>query len=145
MRVAARLGANPVRRGTDKRSFARLAGLRKEGYLVAFEADGSPGALQFAMGALAPGGVCTAASFNFQKHVKFRVWEMMMKSTRFETGFARPSVDLPRILDLVRTGKFDPGAVTTHLADWEDAPTALLHPSAKVVVTRDRLSIPRTD
>lgn len=139
LRVAETLGAMPIKRRAGKGAFRKLAGLRKGGYLIVFDADGSDGALEFAMSALSPGGFCTAASFNFQRHRKFRVWEMMVRSARFETGFARPSVDLPRILDLVRSGRFDPGAVTTHLADWEDAPKALMHPSAKVVVSRPML------
>jgi hypothetical protein len=65
---------------------------------------------------------------------------MMVKSLRFETGYARPSVHLPDILALIAGGRFDPGLVTTLLADWDDAPQALLDPSTKVVVHRAMLS-----
>lgn len=139
LQIAGKLGANPIRRLSGAKGFDQLQGLRKHGYPIVFDADGADDAVLFAMKTVSPGGICTAASFYFQPHVKFPLWDMMMKSSRFETGFARPSADLPDILNVIASGAFDPGLITTKIADWQDAQTALMHPSAKVVLTRDRL------
>ena len=69
------------------------------------------------------------------------MWEMYAKSLTLKTGLAVPSMDLPAILELVRSGKFDPSLVTTTIANWDDAATAFLQPGTKVVVKRKQSGI----
>lgn len=146
--IAGRLGANPIRRKPGKSAFRALSGLHPGGYPIVFDADGTDDALSFALQSLSPGGMCTAASFNFQKGIQLPIWEMMVKSLSFETGFARPSVSLPDILALVASGKFDPGLVTTQLADWEEAPIALksrraARPGVRLGAPRNKFLLPQ--
>jgi threonine dehydrogenase-like Zn-dependent dehydrogenase len=138
--IAERLGARPHQRSRGRKAFDKLGGLSAAKYPIVFDADGRDDAIDFAMRMLAHGGVCTAAAYYFKPGTKLPVWHMMVKSLRFETGYARPSVHLPDILALIASGRFDPGLVTTLLADWDDAPQALLDPSTKVVVHRAMLS-----
>jgi threonine dehydrogenase-like Zn-dependent dehydrogenase len=138
--IAERLGARPIPRLAGRKAFNRLLGLAHGGYPIVFDADGRDNAIDFAIRNLAHGGVCTAAAYYFKPGTKLPVWHMMVKSLRFETGYARPSVHLPDILDLVARGRFDPGLITTRLADWDDAPVALLDPTTKVVVHRAMLA-----
>jgi threonine dehydrogenase-like Zn-dependent dehydrogenase len=139
--IAERLGARPTKRRSGSNAFKNLLGLAPASYPIVFDADGRDNAIDFAMRMLAHGGICTAASYYFKPGTKLPVWHMMVKSLRFETGYARPSAHLPDILALIASGKFDPGLVTTLLADWNDAPSALLDPSTKVVVHRATLAI----
>jgi threonine dehydrogenase-like Zn-dependent dehydrogenase len=136
LQIAERLGARPIHRPKGRMAFKNLLGLAAEAYPIVFDADGTDNAIDFAIRSLAHGGVCTAASYYFKPGTKLPLWHMMVKSLRFETGYARPSVHLPDILELIACGKFDPGLVTTVLADWNDAPSALLDTSTKVVVHR---------
>ena len=46
----------------------------------------------------------------------------------------RPS--MPRILDLVRQGRFEPELVTAETALWDEAPEAVAEHSAKLVISR---------
>ncbi|MGF1508937.1 MAG: hypothetical protein ACFB9M_05465 [Myxococcota bacterium] len=64
---------------------------------------------------------------------------MYAKSLRLETGLALPAKSIPRVLDLVVEGRFDPGIVTTLNVGWEDAPAALVEHTTKVIVQRDRV------
>ena len=142
LETAEALGANAIERPKGKRGFRSMASRHQERYAISFDASGESGALDFALRALRAGGVCTAAAFYFAKGTRLPVWQMMVKSLRFETGFGRPSVHLPDILALVQSGRFDPGLVTSLIADWEDAPKALFEPCAKVVVVRERQGSP---
>jgi len=138
--IAAALGANPIRRGKGRRGFKSL-GTNTARYPVSFDACGMPGALDFAIRSLSPGGTCTSASFYFRKTTAIPMWEMYAKSLTLKTGLAVPSMDLPAILELVRSGKFDPSLVTTTIANWDDAATAFLQPGTKVVVKRKQSGV----
>ncbi len=140
--IAERLGARPIHRQSGRKSFDQLLTLARETYPIVFDADGTDHAIDFAIRKLTHGGVCTAASYYFKPGTPLPIWHMMVKSLRFETGYARPSAHLPEILQLITDRKFDPGLVTTLLADWNDAPRALLERSTKVVVHRPPLASP---
>jgi hypothetical protein len=44
------------------------------------------------------------------------------------------------MLALVANGAFHPERVKPTIADWDDAPTALLEPATKLVLSRARLA-----
>ncbi|MFN3213768.1 MAG: zinc-binding dehydrogenase [Henriciella sp.] len=142
LEIAERVGANPVEIKPGKKSYRERLSSGKR-YPISFDASGLPGALDFAIRSLSPGGVCTNAFFYFRKSTPMPVWEMYVKSLSFETGLADVSASLPDILELTKSGAFKPELVTTLVADWEDAPNAFLDPTAKVVVTRERINPPR--
>ncbi len=62
--------------------------------------------------------------------------QMYANDTTFHTGISHPRADLPEVLDLIATRKFQPEKATTLLADWEDASEAYLERTTKVVVHR---------
>ena len=49
---------------------------------------------------------------------------MYANSTTLKVGVAHARAFLPAVVDFVASGRFDPLAVTTLIADWEDAPAA---------------------
>jgi alcohol dehydrogenase len=142
--IAERLGARAIERPRGRQAWRGIVDVAAGTYPISFDACGEAGALDYAIRALEPGGTCTLASFYFRKGTKLPVWEMYAKSLTFRTGLALPSVHLPDILDLVASGAFDPGLVTTKIAPWADAADAFLEPGAKVVVERARsASVPQ--
>ncbi len=64
------------------------------------------------------------------------LYDMFVSGITFHTGQANAGADLPAVLELVASGKFDPGPVTTHMVGWEDAAEALIELPAKLVAIR---------
>jgi threonine dehydrogenase-like Zn-dependent dehydrogenase len=62
---------------------------------------------------------------------------MYLKGTRLHVGVSNARADLPDVLDLIASGRFDPTRVTARVSRWDEAPEAFLDRGpAKVVVTR---------
>jgi len=57
---------------------------------------------------------------------------------RFFIGRAHAAALLPEVVSLIASGKLRPGDVTTRVVDWEDAPSAYLEDSIKLVVARSQ-------
>jgi hypothetical protein len=56
---------------------------------------------------------------------------------QFLIGRAHAVSLLPEVMQLIGERRLRPEEVTTRVVDWEDAPTAWLEDSIKLVVTRD--------
>jgi alcohol dehydrogenase len=61
---------------------------------------------------------------------------MYTKGIRFHTGrpHARPAME--PLMELVRSGRFNPERVTSETATWDDAPAAIAVHRAKLVISR---------
>jgi threonine dehydrogenase-like Zn-dependent dehydrogenase len=131
--IAATLGARPLRRrGWPAR--------KRPGYPIVVDASGARGALGYAMRSLTAGGVCTSVTPYFTAGTRLPLWTMYVRQATFSTGLTNARAELPAVLNAVAAGRLRPELVTGLLADWEDAPTALLAPTAKVVVARARIT-----
>jgi len=64
-----------------------------------------------------------------------------MNSSTLRVGVSHPRADLPAVLALIQEGLFHPETLSTLVADWNDAPRALLEHSTKVVVRRPSLGL----
>jgi len=126
--LAERLGARPLR--TD---FAGRAGI----YPIVVEGGLTPAGLHYALRSTAPEGICQSASFYPGGKVEMPLGRMYTLGARFFTGRAHSAALVPQVLPLVAERRLDPGAVTTRVVDWEEAPTAYLEPAIKLVVRRD--------
>jgi alcohol dehydrogenase len=62
---------------------------------------------------------------------------MYTKGIRFHTGRPHARPTMPRILELVREGSFQPELVTSETASWDDAPEAVAGHGAKLVISRE--------
>ncbi|WP_232665846.1 alcohol dehydrogenase catalytic domain-containing protein [Pseudonocardia sp. TRM90224] len=131
-----RLGARPVERAA---SWRRTPARRGE-YPVVVDANGERGALAYAIKSLAPGGICTSVALYFATGTRVPMWELYVRQGTLTTGLANARAELPAVLAAVATGSLRPELVTGVLADWEDAPQALLARATKVVVTRARIT-----
>lgn len=105
-------------------------------YSITVDASARASGLRQAIRATEPGGVCTSVGIYMQRGVRLPLFEMYAKGIAFHTGLPNARTDLPEVLALVEHGGFNPERVTTRLASWEEAPEALLDPSAKVVIVR---------
>ena len=69
--------------------------------------------------------------------------QMYANSTTLHIGVSHARAAIPHVIDLVASGAFDPLAVATVIADWDDAPQAFTTPATKVIVRRAEFRQPR--
>ncbi|GAA5153192.1 alcohol dehydrogenase catalytic domain-containing protein [Pseudonocardia eucalypti] len=133
--IAAALGATPLTR-IGRPGWPRPGSTAR--YPIVVDASGERGALRHALRSLTPGGVCTSVAPYFESGTRLPLWTMYVNQASFVTGLANARAELPAVLDAVTAGRLRPELVTGVVADWSDAPRALLDPTTKVVVRRAR-------
>ena len=126
LRLAEKLGARPVE--TD---FARRQGR----YPIVVDAGLRTEGLNYALGSTEPEGVCQSISF-YPAPVPVPLGKLYTLGIRWSLGRAHAVSLLPEVMPLIAAGRLRPGAVTTQVADWEEAPRAILEDSIKLVVAR---------
>jgi alcohol dehydrogenase len=119
--VAERLGATlgPV---TQKFPITVSTSATREGLLLAIAST-------------EPGGVCTDTGV-FIGDVALPLGQMYTRGIRFVTGRVAARPILPDLLDLVASGRLDPGVVTATTADWASAERAWSEHRDKLVLVR---------
>jgi alcohol dehydrogenase len=137
--VAEQLGAAAIESPRPGRRFGAWPRGRPGGYPITVDASSRPAGLDFAIRALAPGGTCTATGFYFRRGTPVPLWNMYLTSASLVVGVSHPRAVLPELLQLVGNPAFLPERVTSLVADWDDAPRALLEKTIKVVVRRQPL------
>ncbi len=106
-------------------------------YDITVDASLNPQALQCALRSVRPEGICTSVSIYTTPSTPVPLRDMYSAGVTFKTGRINSRPNLPKVLEMVLEGKFNPEAITTRTASWEDAPEALLDPSAKIIIYRD--------
>lgn len=106
-------------------------------YPITVDASADPDGLACALRSVEPGGVCTSVGIYFAKTTPVPLLDMYGADVTFKTGRTNASAIIPRVLELVRSGRLHPERLTTKRATWEEAPEALGDRSAKVVVVRE--------
>jgi len=141
LEMAEALGANAIEIPKQRRGawFRKNAPRRNGDYPVTVDATANTDGLRFAIRSLAPGGTCTSVGYYFQHGVAVPLMQMYANCSTLHTGISNPRADLPDLLELIKTKKFQPAKITTVLADWEEAPQAFLERTTKVVVHRPAL------
>lgn len=138
--IATSLGARAIKLDTSYKKLMGSQSVRSGGYPITVDGSGAGIGLDFAIRSLASGGVCTTVAFYLRAGTAIPLWRMYVKGNSLITGLANVRADLPEILEAVRDGSLRPDLVTTLIADWNDAPDALLDPTTKVVLVRPQLS-----
>ncbi len=105
-------------------------------YEIAVDARGEARALQRALRSLEPGGVCTSVAMYFEE-VAFPFRDTFVAGVRLHTGRGHARTSIPAVLDLVQSGRIQPGLITSETLPWDTLPEALADPSLKPVFTRD--------
>jgi alcohol dehydrogenase len=125
--LAQRLGAHPLETDFSKPSRT---------WPIVVDAGVSPEGLQYAIRATEPDGVCQSVSFYAGPATPLPLGRMYTLGVRFCVGRCHSAALLPEVIDLIARGRLHPEAVTTDVADWEDAPRAFMEPGIKLVVAR---------
>lgn len=63
--------------------------------------------------------------------------EMYMAGVHLHVGRAMARADIPAVLSLILSGRFDPARVTDRVLPFADAETALLQPHTKLVFQQE--------
>jgi threonine dehydrogenase-like Zn-dependent dehydrogenase len=134
--LAAALGANPVELRRGSRWYRRGEPVLPGGYAITVDASSSPSGLAYALSALATGGTCTGVGFYLRRRTPLPLWGMYYNSATLHVGLSHPRADLPDVLALVQGGTLAPEKVLTCVADWDEAPRALLERTTKVALRR---------
>jgi len=136
--IAEALGANPIEIPKQRRAawYRKQAPRRNGDYPISVDASANPDGLRFAIRSLAPGGFCTSVGYYFQKGVSIPLMQMYANCSTLHTGISHPRADLPELLELIKSNKFQPAKITTVLSNWEDAHEAFLERTTKVIVHR---------
>lgn len=139
--IAESLGANPIQIPKQQRAawYRRNAPRRNGDYPITVDASADREGIKFAIRSLAPGGTCTSVGYYFQNGTSLPLLQMYANSSTFHTGISNPKADLPGVLELIKSKKFQPEKITTVLSGWDDAPEAFLERTTKVVVHRPTL------
>ncbi len=137
--LAAALGASATKVTTNERWLRKGTPLYGGGYAITVDASNHRWGLDYALRTLAPGGTATSVGFYLSKGTPLPLWQMYLNGSTFRIGLSNPRADLPAVLDLIASGRFQPGRVTSRVANWDDAHEAFLEPGTKAVVTRPRL------
>jgi threonine dehydrogenase-like Zn-dependent dehydrogenase len=136
LEIAESLGANPIQVPKATAWLAKNVPAREGRYLISVDATASADGIRFALRSLAPGGCCTGIGYYFFKSAKLPLAQMYLNTTTLHLGVSNPRSDLPDLLALIASRRFQPEKVTTMVASWDDAPQAFLEDTTKVVVQR---------
>jgi alcohol dehydrogenase len=138
--IAERLGARPIQSQPGARWLQRHAPRTHGDYRVCVDASSSAAGVRYALRSLDAGGVCTAVGFYFANRTGLPLMQMYANSSTLQVGVSHARSAIPQVIDLVAGGAFDPLAVATVIADWDDAPQAFTTPATKVIVRRREFS-----
>lgn len=130
LETAAGLGAAAVELPTGGRP-------RRLGrFPIVVNADPTPAGLACALRSVEPGGICTCPAIYWDGDVPVPMLDMYNTGVTLVTGKVNARTTVPEVVDLVRSGRFDPRPVTTAVVDWADAAEALVGAYLKLVITR---------
>jgi threonine dehydrogenase-like Zn-dependent dehydrogenase len=136
-RIAESFGARARPRSDLKQD--RRGPARGRGYDVVVEATSRASGLRRAIRALAPGGVCTAVGYYLASGTRVPLMRMYATDATLRLGVSHARAVLPDLLAFVERSGFPAERVTTLTTDWDDAPSAYVARTTKVVLQRDPL------
>ncbi|MEM7411565.1 MAG: alcohol dehydrogenase catalytic domain-containing protein [Myxococcota bacterium] len=91
---------------------------------------------RFAIDSTAPGGICTSVSNGTEAMAELPLLEMYKRGVRYEISRVQSRPMLEEMLGHVCAGRWDPGALVTKRACFEDAAELLTDPAPKLLFSR---------
>ena len=88
---------------------------------------------------LAPGGICTGVGYYLATGTRVPLMRMYATDATLRIGVSHARATLPHLLDFIARTGFEAERVTTMTGEWDDAPTAYLAKTTKLVLARDPL------
>ncbi|KHK63243.1 MULTISPECIES: zinc-dependent alcohol dehydrogenase [Pseudomonas] len=135
------LDDNPYRLDLAQRSGANVdpGQVLDERYDVVVSATRDPQALHRGLLALAPGGHCSCIGIIFDDP-KIPLFGMYLRDVTLSVGVCNVRPHIPKVFELVGSGRCDPLLVSPTIVSCEDATEALVQPLAKCIVVRERIT-----
>lgn len=109
-------------------------------YDVVVEASSSTAGLRYAIRSTAPGGICTAVGYYVGTNTGVPLMHMYATDITLHLGISHPRAVLPELLAWVAQHDFPAERVTTHLDDFDAAPTAYATRTTKLVLHRPAIT-----
>lgn len=110
-----------------------------ERYDVVVSATRDPQALHRGLLALAPGGHCSCIGIIFEDP-KIPLFGMYLRDVTLSVGACNVRPHIPKVFDLVGSGRCDPLLVSPTVVSCEEATEALVQPLAKCIMVRERIT-----
>jgi alcohol dehydrogenase len=126
--LAAKLGAQPIETDFDR---------RQKRYSIVADCGARPEGLQYSLSSTEPEGICHSASFFPGQEVGLPLGKLYTLGIQFFIGRAHAVSLLPEVMPMIADRRLRPEEVTTRVVGWDEAPTAWLEDSIKLVVKRD--------
>jgi hypothetical protein len=123
--LAQSLGATALKRPLELHSI----------YGIVIDACGDADVLRQAIRATEPEGIITSCTIHRGDATALPLQEMYWKGITFRTGRPNVRAQMESVLDLCASG-FDPSALHTIIAPFDEAPEAFLDPAVSVAVSR---------
>jgi alcohol dehydrogenase len=128
LEAAAAVGAEPSEVGAEwPRKLGRFP--------VTVDASGAHEGLHAAIRSTSANGTCTSVSIFFEAETPLPMLEMYTRGCTLHTSRVHARAEIPRVLELVASGRLDPALVTSRVVGFDDAPDALTDPPTKLVLT----------
>ena len=105
-------------------------------YDIVVEASSRTRGLRSAIRSTAPGGICTAVGYYLATNTGVPLMHMYATDITLHLGVSHPRAVLPELLAWMAEHEFPAERVTTHLADFDAAPTAYATRTTKLVLHR---------
>ena len=109
-------------------------------YDIVVEASSNAKGVRYAIRSTAPGGICTAVGYYLATNTGVPLMHMYATDITLRLGVSHPRAVLPELLAWVDQHDFPAERVTTHLADFDAAPTAYATHTTKLVLHRPALT-----
>jgi len=129
LELAAELGAQVIEAPLDRLADA----VGKERFDITVDACVLDPGRDLALAATAPCGTCTSVSGGVSPRSTLPLQPMYLKGIRYEVGRVHARATAPAVLDLVKSGRLDPGAIITKVVSFDDASEAMVEPAVKIV------------
>ena len=127
--IASDLGANAIERSEPPYRASKS-------YDVTVDGGASQDSVACALRSTAPGGSCSTAGILFEPLTPLPLLEMYTTGVHFHASRVMARALIPAAIDLVTHG-LRTDRVTSRVAAWEDAPTAVLEAETKLIISRE--------
>jgi threonine dehydrogenase-like Zn-dependent dehydrogenase len=105
-------------------------------YPITVDSSADPAGLACAVRSADADGVCTSTGIYFEPETPMPLLEAYTKCMTFHTGRVHARPGIPRVLELIESGKLRPELVTAQTVSWVGAADALADHDSKLVISR---------
>jgi alcohol dehydrogenase len=103
-------------------------------YPITVDASADRAGLSCAVRSADADGVCTSTGIYFEPETPLPLLEAYTKCLTFHTGRVHARPGIPRVLELIESGRLRPELATAETVAWDDAADALAEHEAKLVL-----------